>query len=973
MKKSKTYTAVATALSSMLLMGAAHAAAPVEQSESVIAQAAHVNVEVNEQIRISFDQPIRLSQLLEQANQELDFPEVYWQNARLGVVGDDDFETFHARVLAQLNERTDMVAQRTVEQLATLNLISQPFHHIDLAKARQDIRYNPVLPPGEYRLVLPNNAESIYVFGGIREPQRLAFQTGTPLSAFLQALEKQGALVDGVNRDYAYLVRNGEITEIQWSMYNAGGVEAQPGDVIYLGASQSAIGANLPYELPSVRRSREAEEDVARLLANISGASELPLSAVEVTTPSKRHWSRYENHLNRNNYGGAGLMQTPSARMFAPGTASLSYSDMNEYYRYSLTLQLFSWLETTAFYVRIPNRLYSDVPSFSGDTIYTDKGFDIKARLWEESYWVPEVAVGLRDFAGTGLFDGEYIVANKRYGAFDFSLGVGFGRLGTRDSISNPFCEVMDSFCERPTGFTRGGGQFEYDQWFKGPAALFGGVQWQSPHEPLSLQLEFDGNNFSKDAAGVPIEPATPWNFGLNYRVLDWLDFQASYERGNTLTFNATIHTNLNNLGQYRVEPKRIEPRPTPEVNDVEQVDWQALRAGLYNSMTMGVSKITGDNESVQVHMAPVRYRDVNERMDRASRILADTLPSSVTEYEFVQMHFGRPSVSTTVDADEFKARVWHSNLGESPDDTSDLFTRSNPYPVMRSRDDNVLYEPNWSRHYSGYGLRPFFNQDFGSPEDFHIYQLGVNPFARYWFGTNFEVFGELGINIANNYDKFNYLDDTRGNLPPVRTNVRNYVQNDVWLDRLQATYYDKLAENVYGMVYGGYLERMFAGVGAEVLWRPVDSNWAFGVDVTRVKQRDFGGWGGLDDYMATTGYFSVYYQMPWLEDSAVRLDFGQFLAEDRGVNINFQRRFKSGVIVGAYAAITNVSQEDYGEGSFTKGFYMSIPFDLIGVRPTRQRVGMHWIPLARNGGRQLMRRTELWGLTDDVSPFYHR
>lgn len=930
-------------------------------------------VEVNGQYIVQFEDKVRLKDVLQQANQALDYPEVYWPEVRLGRRNDMQFEQFKSTVLTRLSESTHPVLAHTEAQLNNLEFISQPFHNIDIAKARQDIAFNPLLPAGEYTLTMPTRPNSIYIFGGVDSALRLAFQTATPLSAYLRALQSQGLLHEGVNKSTVYLVRDGQVTTIDWNVHNAEGTEAQPGDIIFIAPDPGLLAHTLPIETSTIRKARELNESIAELLSQMKEPPQIALTDLNVDTPSARHWSRYTPQATRNDYGGVGLLQTPTARMADAGTVSLSYSDMDDYRRYSVGLQVFSWLEATAFYVRIPDLLYSDVPSFSGDNIYTDKGFDIKARLWEESYWVPEVAVGLRDLAGTGLFDGEYIVANKQFGAFDFSLGIGFGRLGTRGNIDNPFCEISDRFCDRDDGFSRGGGQFEYDQWFRGPAALFGGVQWQSPWEPLTVKLEYDGNNFSKEIEGVDIEVSSPWNVGFNYRVFDWLDLQASYERGDTFMFGATLHTNLNRLGQHRVEPARVEPRPTPEVQSIEEVDWAGVGSKLYSNYSMGVSKVAGDNEAVQVYMSPHRYRDPNERIDRAARILADELPDSVKEYEFVQYHFSQPMVSTKVDADAFKARVWHENFGKLPEDTADLFVRELPEPATHTDEFETIYDPDWSRHYSGYGIKPFFHQDFGSPEDFHIYQLGLNPFGRYWFGNNIEVFGELGINIANNYDKFNFLDDDRGGLPPVRTNVRNYVQNDVWLDRLQATYYDKFSDNVYGMVYGGYLERMYAGVGAEFLYRPIDSNWAIGFDINRVRQRSFSGWGGLDDYKATTGFVSLYYQMPWLEDSMLQLDVGQFLAEDRGVNVTFQKRFESGVTVGAYAAFTNVSQEDYGEGSFTKGFFMSIPFDLIGVRPTRQRVGMHWVPLARNGGRKLLRRSELWGMTDDLGPFYHR
>lgn len=33
--------------------------------------------------------------------------------------------------------------------------------------------------------------------------------------------------------------------------------------------------------------------------------------------------------------------------------------------------------------------------------------------------------------------------------------------------------------------------------------------------------------------------------------------------------------------------------------------------------------------------------------------------------------------------------------------------------------------------------------------------------------------------------------------------------------------------------VYGGYLETMYAGVGSELLYRPLDASWALGWTLT--------------------------------------------------------------------------------------------------------------------------------------------
>ena len=75
--------------------------------------------------------------------------------------------------------------------------------------------------------------------------------------------------------------------------------------------------------------------------------------------------------------------------------------------------------------------------AFSGNQSLKDKGFDVKLRLLEESNFIPQVALGLRDIGGTSLFASEFIVASKRIRNADFSLGIGWGVL-SNNSFKNP-------------------------------------------------------------------------------------------------------------------------------------------------------------------------------------------------------------------------------------------------------------------------------------------------------------------------------------------------------------------------------------------------------------------------------------------------------------------------------------------------------------------------------------------------------
>ena len=148
------------------------------------------------------------------------------------------------------------------------------------------------------------------------------------------------------------------------------------------------------------------------------------------------------------NYGTLGLIQMPSARMLEEGTLAFSWSGNDPYLRGSILAYPFSWLEASYQYTDVNNALYSRVSSFSGSQTYKDKSFDAKFLASKEKRYLPQIAVGFRDFAGSGLFTGEYIVASKFYKNIDFSIGMGWGTL-SRNKVKNPFTVFSDNFEKR--------------------------------------------------------------------------------------------------------------------------------------------------------------------------------------------------------------------------------------------------------------------------------------------------------------------------------------------------------------------------------------------------------------------------------------------------------------------------------------------------------------------------------------------
>ena len=64
--------------------------------------------------------------------------------------------------------------------------------------------------------------------------------------------------------------------------------------------------------------------------------------------------------------------------------------------------------------------------------------------------------------------------------------------------------------------------------------------------------------------------------------------------------------------------------------------------------------------------------------------------------------------------------------------------------------------------------------------------------------------------------------------LPRVRTDLRHYMTtSDITMPTFQMNKVKQLDQDLYGMLYGGYLESMYAGVGGEALYRPMGERWA--------------------------------------------------------------------------------------------------------------------------------------------------
>ncbi|MGZ9038744.1 MAG: YjbH domain-containing protein, partial [Burkholderiales bacterium] len=560
--------------------------------------------------------------------------------------------------------------------------------------------------------------------------------------------------------------------------------------------------------------------------------------------------------------------------------------------------------------------------------------------------------VGFRDVAGTGLFSGEYVVANKRTGDFDWSLGLGWGYLAGTGRFRNPRSSSFgSSFDTRATALEQGG-EFSWISYFRGRASLFGGVQYQTPWDSLILKAEYDGNDYQNEPQLNNQQQDSRFNFGLTYRAAKWADITLAYERGNIFTLGVSLHTQANRLTQ----PKIADPAPVPvlPVWPARPVDWAATNRELERQTDWQVSRIEQRDNEVHVVVDDAEATYWRSRVDRMAAVLHRDAPAEVEKFTMTFRNRGAEVAEHVVDR-----QAWVAERTEAVPPSAQRGTIVAQPPDEGGAGTVLNTDTRPALRYS-FGLH--FIETFGGPDEFLLYQLSAAMRAQYRIRDDTWVQGLLRLNLHNNYDKFRVTGPS--NLPRVRTFLREYLTtSDVTLSNLQMTHVGKAGANHYYSVYGGYLEDMFGGVGGEWLYRPFAGRLAFGVDVNAVRQRDFDQHFGFRDYDTLTGHATMYWETGW-NDVLVRVHGGRYLAKDTGATLDISRTFKNGIVMGAFATKTNVSAEEFGEGSFDKGVYIRIPFDALLPRSTSLYANVLWRPLTRDGGAMLSRAVQLYGLT---------
>ncbi len=549
-----------------------------------------------------------------------------------------------------------------------------------------------------------------------------------------------------------------------------------------------------------------------------------------------------------------------------------------------------------------------------------DRAFDIRYMLLKESDFVPSLTIGLIDFTGEGRFSSEYIAATKSIGdRVKVTAGLGWGRLGSEGSIGK-------LFGDRPALDDSDIGTPNSDQWFRGDAAPFAGVEVKlTDNWTFKGEYSSDAYVLEDDERGF-FERESPFNFGFEYQKGPNTRYgiYSLYGSEVGLVFHLILDPkNRATGGVMGPAPVPVKARPSrardPDAYDrgwVTQPDaGPLLRKNLAKRLAVDgivIEDLAYTATTAQLRIRINRIDAGSQAIGRTARALSHVMPASVEVFEIVPVVNGIGASKVTIRRRDLE------ELEFAPDNGTLLrervtITEAGPAPANGVGSENLYPKFFWS-------LRPAFRMAEPLKGD-----VGLRLSGSYSIRPGLQLSGSIYGSIAGNVDRSG--DPSDSVLPHVRTDGSRYSKfGDPGLETLTLAWYARPAADVYSRVTLGYLERMHAGISGEVLWKPADSNLGLGVELNYTKQRDTNGGLGFDeyDYDIVTGYVSAYYEFG--NGYVGQLDVGRYLAGDVGATVSLDRIFVNGWRVGAFATVTDVSAEDFGDGGFDKGIRFSVP-----------------------------------------------
>lgn len=633
---------------------------------------------------------------------------------------------------------------------------------------------------------------------------------------------------------------------------------------------------------------------------------------------------------NAANWGGTGLMEIPTARVLEDGVIRFGYAQADPYRWYVVGMGVLPCLEVTGRFTEITNMPSGLGPDYGSNK---DKALDLKCQILPESRRSPAIAIGLQDFVGTKLMEAQYVAVSRQIFPMDFTLGIGRKRLG-----GGPQSPVSDKI-----GF-------------------FGGIE-VALHERVHLLAEYNPIEYQSDSPsvrGVPEGARWPVNFGLRVKLVPGLDLGASYQRGDTLGFMAHLQAVLG----APIIPKRPDPPQWVSVDRRPFVERNV--AGMVGEIHRAVREagfidvaVYANGKDLTAEFENTKYLSSAKAAGRVLRILLFHSPADTQKLSVVLKRRRMPILRVSVTPDHLEKFLF----GEIP---QEVFDR-----LMEIQDASSLSEGE-----AGPAIE-------SGDRDFLTYRTGIKPEVQLWLNDPSGVVKvRVGIKpwvIANlwegaagyaRYDIPFYSNIESSNVPvpdAVRSDAWIYLDRNYSFDRLLVDQAVRLYDRTFGRITLGYLDKMYAGAGGEVLTFLLDGSLAVGLEADYAIKRKPGTQFDLLDFRRHTVLGNVYWRVPRM-GLTLHVQYGRFLASDVGWKLEVKRRYQNGVEVGAWYTDTDTDElTGYNRDYNDKGIFLTLPVNMFVNYETNTAYHYAISPWTRDVGATVFHWQEIFDLVSGL------
>lgn len=660
-----------------------------------------------------------------------------------------------------------------------------------------------------------------------------------------------------------------------------------------------------------------------------------------------------------NSLGQTGLINIPSAEVHAEQSVYFTFNRSNYIKLGTLTVTPYDWMEASYFYYRPDDLKWGNTKG-----LYLDKGFNVKFSYKPKNIILPSFAVGLDDFAGTGQFTREYFLSTYNFNNFKLTAGLGWGKYAGTSSIKNPLSFVSNRFTTRPENNIGLGGMPSYSLWFRGPAAPLLGIEYRFNRiNNLSLKIEHDPYNyfnFGCCGEGLSEESFSKrpknlnTNFGISYKFKDLGNIDVSYVKGNS--WNLSFSIGFTGSKNYR---KKNKFNPAIRDNNFKQ---KSIKNEFYLDL---LDNLNANNLYLQTANLDESSLDITiESEDHLNPIIYSSRAAYIANQVLVQNNINLDYIE-----------VGHINRGiriNSAKYSSNDLNLTERLPNILVKRNTIINDSNSQSQY-GHEFKPTVHfpivinrflpdikTHIGSPEKFLYSGFGIKASTEIQFSRNIVFYSEIGKSLIDNFDEKLSIPNSR--LAKVRTQVVDYLQQsskDIYISNMAIESIWSPYSDTYAKLSLGYLESMYGGIATEFLYKPFKKNTAFSYEYNYIKKRNFNQKLSFSDYKTTTSHINIAHYHTKTNILA-KWSYGKYLAGDKGYTIDVSRRMPNGWQAGIWFSNTNVSAEDFGEGSFDKGFYIHIPLSIFSKEYNKNLQAFSLRSMTRDGAQKLELRNRL-------------